>query len=77
MTLRRYVCLCCDGKCGNGILRRLRPHQIYVCQSCVAFHHGLPALQANLQTLLQEFQARRRAEWLASPEATAQRILGK
>lgn len=62
MTIRRYVCLCCDGKSGDGTLRRLRPHKIYVCQRCIALHCGLPAIEANLSVLMQQFNDRRQKE---------------
>lgn len=62
MTIRQYICLCCDNKRGHGTLRRIRPLKIYVCEGCIKVYQGLPAIQARLAPLMQEFQERRQKE---------------
>lgn len=62
MTVLHYICLCCDNKKGHGTLRRIRPYKIYVCEACVKMYTGLPAIQARLPQLMNEFQERRKKE---------------
>ena len=66
MTVRYYICLCCDSKPGDlrqgaGTLRRIRPHKIYICMACIKQHGGLP-IASDLPHLMQAFQERRKRE---------------
>lgn len=57
--MNRYVCLCCDSKKGHETLRRIRPHKIYVCTSCVKERGGLENIQQHLPMLMEKFRERR------------------